>query len=356
VVYMPQEGRGIGLANKVAAYALQELGLDTVDANRELGLPDDARRYGAVREILSDLDVSSVQLMTNNPRKIEHLERLGVTITKRIPCESPKEKLSEYSKAYINAKVARMGHLMEHQEVTGVLGDLINGTEPGESIPACSDLVGDEEVEEAIEFSDIESAVQVVRDGGMVVVMDDEGRENEGDIIMMASLCTAKQVAFTVRYTTGILCAPMTQARADELELTPMVARNGDPNGTAFTVTCDAVDTTTGVSARDRMVTFHTLADGKFGASSITRPGHVFPLVAKDGGVLVRGGHTESGVDLCRLAAPHQEPVALIAELTNDDGEMMRLPECAAFAKVHGLPLITVEALQMYLRLKNNSD
>merc|ERR1711924_172891 len=179
---------------------------------------------------------------------------------------------------------------------------------------------------------------------------DDEGRENEGDLIMAASKCTAPQVAFFVRHTTGILCAPMTRARAEELELPPMVSRNKAPKGTAFTVTCDAVDTTTGVSARDRMITMHALADKKQGAAAITRPGHLFPLVAKDGGVLERDGHTEAGVDLCRLALPDDEPVALIAELTNDDGTMKRLPDCAAFAKEHSLPLITVEALQKYRR------
>merc|ERR1719478_456928 len=117
--------------------------------------------------------------------------------------------------------------------------------------------------------------------------MDDENRENEGDLIMCASMCTTQQVALFIRHSTGILCAPMTKRRADELELPPMVTKNGDPMGTAFTVTCDAADTTTGVSARDRMVTFHTLANGECKADSITRPGHVFPLVAKEGGTLV---------------------------------------------------------------------
>ena len=194
------------------------------------------------------------------------------------------------------------------------------------------------------------AAIESMKRGEVICVTDDESRENEGDLIMAASKCTAPQVALFVRYSTGILCAPMTQHRANALGLTPMVARNDDPNGTAFTVTCDAKDTTTGVSARDRMVTLHALASRECGADSITKPGHVFPLVAKDGGVLVRGGHTESGVDLCRLALPEEEPVALIAELTNDDGTMKRLPECAAFAEEFSMPLITVEALQKYCR------
>ena len=127
-----------------------------------------------------------------------------------------------------------------------------------------------------------------------------------------------------------------------------MVSLNKDPKGTAFTVTCDALDTSTGVSARDRMVTFHTLSDKTKDASFISRPGHIFPLVAKDGGVLERNGHTEAGVDLCRLAMPNEEPVAVIAELTNDDGTMKRLRDCAIFAKEHGIRLITIEALQKF--------
>lgn len=404
VVYMPQEGRGIGLANKIAAYAVQELGLDTVDANRKLGLPDDARQYAAVREILKDLRISSIKLMTNNPRKIDRLTKLGVNVTARVACMSPKDKLSKYSKRYIDAKAARMGHIIDADYTEGIAGnetvgkaapvaggalvDFIEGgvdkeigrggerrDEQGEAWKATEEdkpvaeieaiaaeaiateaiAAAAEQVEPAVRFADIESAVKVFAEGGVVVVMDDEGRENEGDLIMAASKCTAPQVAFFVRYSTGILCAPMTQARADELELTPMVARNGDINGTAFTVTCDAKDTTTGVSARDRMVTLHTLASRSCGAESINKPGHVFPLVAKDGGVLERDGHTESGVDLCRLALPDEEPVALIAELTNDDGTMKRLADCAAFAEEHDLPLITVEALQKYMRERHQA-
>jgi len=287
-----------------------------------------------VREILDDLEIQSIQLLTNNPRKISCLEELGVQIEQRIACESPKERLTKYSRTYINAKVARMGHLIEPTENQTCLEEFVLG-EPKLQ-------------EEAITFTPIQDALKIIAEGGMAVVMDDESRENEGDIIMAASKCTAAQVAFTVRHTTGILCAPMTRARAQELELPPMVTNNKDPKETAFTVSCDAVDTTTGVSARDRMVTFHTLAAKHTTALDITRPGHIFPLVAKDGGVLERDGHTEAGVDLCRLALPDEEPVALISELTNDDGTMKRLPECAAFAKEHQLPLITIEALQKY--------
>jgi len=357
VLYLPQEGRGIGLANKVAAYALQEAGLDTVDANRKLGLPDDARQYGCVKQILEDLSVPSIKLMTNNPRKIELLEKLGVSIVERLECASP--KLSSLSRSYLDTKIKRMGHMLAEGELCVEISpedaeqEDLSGDTVIQSIIDRSHEAEPSKIEEPIaKFASIEEALKVFAEGGVVVVMDDESRENEGDLIMAASKCTKEQVAFFIRYSTGILCAPMTKQRALELELPPMVVKNGDPNGTAFTVTCDSADTTTGVSARDRMTTFHTLANGKMKADSITRPGHIFPLVAKDGGVLVRGGHTESGVDLCKLALPDEEPVALIAELANDDGEMMRLADCDAFAKNYKLPLITVEALEKYLKEK----
>jgi len=200
----------------------------------------------------------------------------------------------------------------------------------------------------SVQFSDIETAIQVIRDGGMVIVMDDESRENEGDLIMAAESVTPKQCAFIIRYTTGILCAPMPAARAKELDLPRMVQKSHstDPNGTAFTVTCDSIHTTTGVSAVDRTRTFRDLANPSCGKGGFTRPGHVFPLISREGGVLTRRGHTEASVDLCTWAG--KQPVGLIGELTNDDGTMMRLDDCARFAQINSLPLITVEAMVKY--------
>eukprot|EP00940_MAST-03C_sp_MAST-3C-sp2_P000177 g177.t1 len=207
------------------------------------------------------------------------------------------------------------------------------------------------EDDEDIVFSTIEEAVDVIKRGGMVIVMDDESRENEGDLIMAADAITAKQCAFIIRYTTGILCAPMSAKRAKELDLPRMVKKNQDPNGTAFTVTCDSIRTTTGVSAADRATTFRELADDvKHKASSFSRPGHVFPLIAKPGGVLQRRGHTEAAVDLCTMAG--RLPVGVIGELTNDDGTMKRLVDCARFAREHDIPLITVEEM-VRCRLKS---
>jgi GTP cyclohydrolase II/3,4-dihydroxy-2-butanone 4-phosphate synthase len=171
---------------------------------------------------------------------------------------------------------------------------------------------------------------------------------------MAAECVTAAQCALTIRHSTGILCAPMTAERAKELQLPRMVKKNQDVNGTSFTVTCDSIRTTTGVSAVDRTRTFHDLANIKCGAPDFNRPGHVFPLIAKSGGVRERRGHTEAGVDLCMMAG--KSPVALIAELCNDDGTMMRLADCARFAKDNGIPLITVDAMVKYLEEQEPSS
>jgi 3,4-dihydroxy-2-butanone 4-phosphate synthase len=159
--------------------------------------------------------------------------------------------------------------------------------------------------ESQIKFSTIDEAVEALGQGGMVVVMDDEDRENEGDLLLAACHATPESVAFVLRHTTGILCAPMPEARADALELAPMVDSNTCPKGTAFTVSVDVREgTTTGVSAADRAATFRALADdsGATAAGDFIRPGHVFPLRARSGGVRTRRGHTEAAVDLCELA------------------------------------------------------
>lgn len=198
----------------------------------------------------------------------------------------------------------------------------------------------------AIIFATIPEAIMAIANGEIVVVMDDEDRENEGDLVMAAEMATEEKLAMFVNYTTGILCAPMTADRALELELPPMCFINQDHKGTAFTVTADAIGTGTGVSANDRATTFRSLAGASFKASNFVRPGHVFPLVARPGGVLERRGHTEASVDLCRLAK--LTPVAVIAEMVTSEGPMMRLPQAAAFAKEHGLKLCTVEQLVKY--------
>ncbi|GAA3249927.1 bifunctional 3,4-dihydroxy-2-butanone-4-phosphate synthase/GTP cyclohydrolase II [Pseudonocardia petroleophila] len=194
----------------------------------------------------------------------------------------------------------------------------------------------------------VQHAVAALAAGGMVVVVDDADREDEGDLVVAAATVTPEQVAFVVRHTTGILCAPMTAERAELLRLPQMVADNADAHGTAFTVTVDHVDAGTGVSAADRARTLRALADPATAHHDLRRPGHVFPLRARDGGVLVRAGHTEAAVDLLRLAG--QEPVAVIGEIVAPDGSMSRGAPLRAFAAEHGLPVLAIADLVRYRR------
>src|ERR1700760_3009976 len=182
----------------------------------------------------------------------------------------------------------------------------------------------------------VESTAAAFARGEIVVVADDDDRENEGDLFIAASLCTPEKMAFIIRHTSGIVCAPLGVDHARRLHLDPMVAENDAPLGTAFTVTVDVRHgLTTGISAEERPTTVGALANDNSGASDFVRPGHVFPLVAREGGVLMRSGHTEACVDLCRLAG--LPPVGVLSELMKDDGTVMRGPEVAAFAERHNL-------------------
>ncbi|MEO7587679.1 MAG: 3,4-dihydroxy-2-butanone-4-phosphate synthase [Arachnia sp.] len=199
-------------------------------------------------------------------------------------------------------------------------------------------------------FATVEQALHALRDGLPVLVLDDEERENEGDVVLAAETLTADWLGWTIRHTSGYLCAPMTNARADLLGLPLMVARNADPLRTAYTITVDAASgVTTGISAADRAHTLAVLADPTATADDLIRPGHVVPLRARDGGVLERGGHTEATVDLCRLAG--LTPVGAIAELVNDDGTMMRTPEILALGDAANVPVITIAALTAWRRI-----
>jgi len=195
----------------------------------------------------------------------------------------------------------------------------------------------------------VERAVEAIARGEMVLVADDHDRENEGDLIMGAEYVTEKQMAFFLRHGSGIVCTPMTAARADRLSLPLMVASNTDSMGTAFTVTVDATDAGTGISAVDRCLTVHALADAGTAPADLRRPGHVFPLIAVDGGVLTRRGHTEAGVDLVRMAGS-PDPVAVITELVDDDGVALSGSVLTAFAERWDLPFVTVAELAAYRR------
>lgn len=208
-------------------------------------------------------------------------------------------------------------------------------------------------------FSPIQHALEELRAGRPVLVLDDEDRENEGDVILAAQTLTEQWLGWTVRHSSGYLCAPMPAARADALELPLMVTHNTDPLRTAYTVSCDAAEgVTTGISAHDRTQTLRVLADPASGPRSLIRPGHILPLRARDGGVLERRGHTEAAVDLCRLAG--LEPVGVIGELVHDDGSMMRTPDVLALGQAEGLAVITIAELaswrQTHDRVQRGAD
>jgi 3,4-dihydroxy 2-butanone 4-phosphate synthase / GTP cyclohydrolase II len=193
----------------------------------------------------------------------------------------------------------------------------------------------------------VERALSAFKRGEIVVVTDDDDRENEGDLFVAAQLCSPEKMAFLVRHTSGIVCAPLPPEEAKRLHLDPMVAANDAPLSTAFTVSVDARHgLSTGISAEERTNTVRSLANPNMGAADFVRPGHVFPLVAREGGVLMRSGHTEACVDLCRLAG--LAPVGVLAELVNDDGTVKRGPQVTTFAREHKLAHISVADVIAY--------
>jgi 3,4-dihydroxy-2-butanone 4-phosphate synthase len=206
-----------------------------------------------------------------------------------------------------------------------------------------------------VRLDPVDDAVAAIAAGRAVVVVDDEDRENEGDIVFAAEDATPELVGWTVRWTSGVLCVPLLAEAADRLHLPPMTAVNEDSKGTAYTVSCDAaVGVSTGISAADRARTARVLADAGSAPADLTRPGHVFPLRAAPGGVRARAGHTEAGIELSVLAG--KRPAAVIAELVHDDGDMMRLPALRRFADEHSLPLVSIEDLIRHLRGRDAAD
>jgi len=390
IIYLQQEGRGIGLANKIAAYALQDVGLDTVDANLHLGFPEDSREYGVVPSILQDMKIGSIQLMTNNPRKVERLEKLGVNVERTLPMVVP--ETNPYNRKYLETKKTRMNHanlatLLANDPsmpptVTAANGVMAprkhladqyinNGTEMTANAVQVSLMVEDDEEEEETETegvkaaqdgycfgrASVEAAIASIARGEMVVVVDDLDRENEGDFIMAADQCTDLDMARIIRYSSGVVCVAMEGSRMDELELPPMVSYNQDPKGTAFSITVDATKAhgiSTGISASDRAKTVQLLAHSKSTAADFSRPGHLFPLRANEQGVLGRDGHTEASIDLARLAG--RSPVGVLCEIVSEENptEMMRLPELKRFCKRHGFVLTSIVDIAQYRRDTEN--
>ena len=197
-------------------------------------------------------------------------------------------------------------------------------------------------------FSTIEEALEDIKAGKMIIVVDDEDRENEGDLLMAASKVTTEAINFMAKYGRGLICMPIVGERLKELGILSMVDQNTDAHQTAFTVSVDAMETTTGISAKERAFTIEKMLDKEAKGSDFKKPGHMFPLEAKEGGVLIRAGHTEAAVDLARLAGLY--PAGVICEIMNEDGSMSRVQELEVFAKVHGLKMITIADLIAHRR------
>lgn len=196
-------------------------------------------------------------------------------------------------------------------------------------------------------FDSIERAIEELRRGRPIIVVDDEDRENEGDFVVLGDKMTPETMNFLITEGKGLVCSAIAEEVAVRLDLAPMVTNSTDPHGTAFTVSVDHIDSTTGISASERSHTVRELANPTSRPSDFQRPGHLFPLIAKKGGVSVRRGHTEASVDLARLAG--SEPVAVICEIIREDGEMARVPDLVQVAERHGLAFITIESLVRYM-------
>jgi 3,4-dihydroxy-2-butanone 4-phosphate synthase/GTP cyclohydrolase II len=321
LIYEYQEGRGIGLSAKLQAYALQDSGLDTVEANHALGFAADCRDFSLPAAILHDLGLSRIRLLSNNPGKTRALVDSGIEVVAQVPCEATP---TLHSHAYLRTKKEKMGHALR-------LG-------PQENT----------EHDEDFEFASIEEAIGELQAGRMIVVVDDEDRENEGDLTMAAEMITPEAVNFMAMHGRGLICLAMTGERLDELDLASMAPDNTALGGTAFTVSIDVKgpDVTTGISARDRAQTILAVTDATSCPDDFARPGHVFPLRARDGGVLERRGQTEAAVDLASLAG--LSPAGVICEIVNDDGTMARVPDLIRFCKKHKLVMITVSELARY--------
>ena len=200
----------------------------------------------------------------------------------------------------------------------------------------------------AYKFNTIEEAIEEIRKGRMIVVVDDEDRENEGDLVIAAEKVTPAIINFMAKNGGGLVCLPIVRERLEELNIERMVVKNTDPNRTAFTVSVDAIECSTGISAHERALTIKRLIDNQTKARDFTRPGHIFPIEYKEGGVLIRAGHTEASVDLAKLAGLY--PAGVICEIMNEDGTMARVPELMDYVNEHKLKIITIASLIDYRR------
>eukprot|EP00164_Ancoracysta_twista_P001830 GFYU01002405.1.p1 GENE.GFYU01002405.1~~GFYU01002405.1.p1 ORF type:complete len:312 (-),score=78.60 GFYU01002405.1:298-1233(-) len=289
--------------------------------------------FAAVRKILtrSDIDVN-----WKNPEQ-EHQTALHLAV-KQNNVELVKELLSHGADVGVRDQNKRTPiHLASHLQYHDCVDALVNAVLPHKELPT------------KLTLSTVEDALKAIARGEFIVVVDDPERENECDLIIASDKMTAEKMAFMVRWTSGIICVSITAERAQELNLPMMVVENTDSHKTAFTVSCDYnIGTTTGISAADRALTTRALIDPATTPTQLNRPGHMFPLVYTEGGVLSRAGHTEASLDLARLAGC--APSGVLSEIVKDDGSMMRPENIAAFCKEHKLEVITVEQLQEHMK------
>jgi 3,4-dihydroxy-2-butanone 4-phosphate synthase/GTP cyclohydrolase II len=341
LIYEHQEGRGIGLMAKLQAYSLQDEGLDTVEANHALGFNTDYRDFALPVAILRDLDITRVRLLSNNPEKYRALIDAGIDVVEQVPCEVAP---NPHSFAYLQAKKEKMGHALNagRRESMESIKHIRAAALDRQDDNSC-DLTREESA-----FAKVAAAIRELRSGRMIVVVDDENRENEGDLVMAAEMITPEAINFMATHGRGLVCLAMTGDRLDELKLAPMTQNNTALCGTGFTVSIDAKGrgVTTGVSACDRAQTIRAAIDASSDPDDFARPGHVFPLRSRAGGVLERRGHTEAAVDLARLAGLHASGV--ICEILKEDGTMARLPDLMHFCKMHELKMVSVDDLERY--------
>jgi 3,4-dihydroxy 2-butanone 4-phosphate synthase/GTP cyclohydrolase II len=260
----------------------------------------------------------------------------GIEVVEQLPCETPANR---HSIAYLRTKKEKLGHLLH----LGVEGECARETQFDYGAPTTEPLNG-----HSSPFVKINEAIDELRDGRLIVVVDDEDRENEGDLLLAAEMVTPAAINFMATHGRGLICLALTGERLDELEIGSMLSRNEALGGTGFTVSIDAKGwgVTTGISARDRSQTIRAAIDARSLPSDFARPGHVFPLRPVPGGVLQRRGHTEAAVDLARIAQLH--PSGVICEILNDDGTMARRPDLIRFCHMHRLKMITITELVEY--------
>jgi 3,4-dihydroxy-2-butanone 4-phosphate synthase/GTP cyclohydrolase II len=341
LIYEHQEGRGIGLMAKLQTYSLQDMGLDTVEANHALGFRSDYRDYALPIAILHDLEISRVRLLSNNPGKVYALTDAGINVVERVHCQvSP----NPHSLHYLQTKKEKMGHALSLAGPEGTESAL-HAHGGRLSLPAKSRTVV---TEGQFAFASIEEAIRELRAGRMIVVVDDEDRENEGDLVIAAEMVTSQAINFMAIHGRGLICLATTGERLDELKLAPMTSDNTALCGTGFAVSIDVKGrgVTTGISAHDRAQTILAAVDARSQPEDFARPGHVFPLRCRAGGVLERRGHTEASVDLARLAG--LQSAGVICEILKDDGTMARLPDLVRFCMMHELKMTTVAELERY--------